>query len=562
MKNRKLLITVAVAAVLTVWFVPSGPAANIAVTNAALNYRDTAAGQRFVQFDVQWDASWRAAWTYTNNTPTVVTNSVTNWDAAWIFVKYRLAGSTSEWSHATLSTNSSDHQSPAGSTISVGLSTNAGGTNFGVGVFLYHSAEASGSWTNRGVKLRWQYGVDGVGRESRVDVCVHAIEMVYVPQGSFYLGDGNISSDSGTNFACQFEDGQFTNAFLVTNDNYIIYLGGGTNGNLGNNNNEGVAGTTTDDFNNVIGQILPAPFPKGYSAFYCMKYEISQGQYKDFLNSLSRAQQVNRVASTNASYFAMAGCSTTNHHIFSANVRGNGICTPSNVPPSAPITFGCDFNTNGVFDEANDGQTLACNWLSWADEAAYADWAGLRPMTELEFEKACRGPMSPVINECAWGAPNITPNSTANVIKTVVGVFGGGTEATSSPTNFQCLGSIAGPVRCGIFATASSGRIDAGASYWGIMEMSGNLYESVVTVGRPDGRVFTGTHGDGRLTSVGTADVPSWPGSAVGLGFRGGTYNGYPRHMSVSDRYWASAGFGRGISAGMRAVRLDPGVNP
>ena len=61
MKNRKLLITVAVAAVLTVWFVPSGPAANIAVTNAALNYRDTAAGQRFVQFDVQWDASWRAA---------------------------------------------------------------------------------------------------------------------------------------------------------------------------------------------------------------------------------------------------------------------------------------------------------------------------------------------------------------------------------------------------------------------------------------------------------------------------------------------------------------------
>ena len=45
-----------------------------------------------------------------------------------------------------------------------------------------------------------------------------------------------------------------------------------------------------------------------------------------------------------------------------------------------------------------------CNFLSWQDGYAYAGWAGLRPMTELEFEKACRGPLNPVPHEHAWGS--------------------------------------------------------------------------------------------------------------------------------------------------------------
>lgn len=37
-------------------------------------------------------------------------------------------------------------------------------------------------------------------------------------------------------------------------------------------------------------------------------------------------------------------------------------------------------------------------------------------------------------------------------------------------------GAIQGPVRVGIYATANSGRDTAGATYWGVMEMSGNLW--------------------------------------------------------------------------------------
>jgi formylglycine-generating enzyme required for sulfatase activity len=44
------------------------------------------------------------------------------------------------------------------------------------------------------------------------------------------------------------------------------------------------------------------------------------------------------------------------------------------------------------------------NILSWFDVAAYLDWAALRPMTELEFEKVCRGPENRIAGEYAWEA--------------------------------------------------------------------------------------------------------------------------------------------------------------
>ena len=44
-----------------------------------------------------------------------------------------------------------------------------------------------------------------------------------------------------------------------------------------------------------------------------------------------------------------------------------------------------------------------CNYLSWDDAMAYADWAALRPMTELEFTKACRGDKEPAFHERPWG---------------------------------------------------------------------------------------------------------------------------------------------------------------
>ncbi|MCS7153885.1 MAG: hypothetical protein NZ989_08070, partial [Bacteroidia bacterium] len=39
--------------------------------------------------------------------------------------------------------------------------------------------------------------------------------------------------------------------------------------------------------------------------------------------------------------------------------------------------------------------------LSYTDLLSYLDWAGLSPMTEFEYEKACRGPNIPIAGEYA-----------------------------------------------------------------------------------------------------------------------------------------------------------------
>lgn len=51
--------------------------------------------------------------------------------------------------------------------------------------------------------------------------------------------------------------------------NGLNYLAGGGNGYSGD-----------------MSGPIPAAFPKGYNAFYLMKYEISQGQLTDFFNFL------------------------------------------------------------------------------------------------------------------------------------------------------------------------------------------------------------------------------------------------------------------------------------
>jgi len=523
---------------------------NITVTNVQLTGQNTSSDYAMVQFDISWDNSWR------------ISSGATNWDAAWVFVKYRVlaaSGGDGLWHHASL--NDAGHTPPTGSTIDIGLLTPASAfnatTNPGLGAFIYRSANGTGTFTKTGAQLRWNYGVNfktgstPIGDNDIIDIQVYAIEMVYVPEGSFYVGDGATTYVRG-----QFNNYNSTSAFQITSESVPSTLGGSTSGNMRNNNKSGMEGGS-DDFDNSTSQSLPTAFPKGFAAFYCMKYEISQQGYVDFLNTLTYTQQATRTAYAPNSvpgYPALA----------SSNNSRNGIdIQTSGTPSTTPAVYACNLDGDGNYSETNDGEWIACNFLSWADMAAYLDWSGLRPMTELEFEKSCRGTLSSVKDEYAWGSTSSTRNTGIS--------NSGSTNETSTNGGNITAGNppMDGPMRVGAFATLSSTRVQAGATYYGIMEMSGNVLERPVTVGNTEGRSFTGTHGNGMLNTDGNADVSFWPSNTtdVGAGFRGGDFNTYYvfLHARVSDRANATYSLnpgGRPMDAGGRGVRTAPVFEP
>jgi hypothetical protein len=138
--------------------------------------------------------------------------------------------------------------------------------------------------------------------------------------------------------------------------------------------------------------------------------------------------------------------------------------------------------------------------LSYLDGAQFSAWAGLRPMTELEYEKVLRGFRVPVPDEAAY-------------------------------------------------------------CYWG-MNFGGGIYNAqprmrLVAVHEEAGRAFKGTHGSG------TPDLPAdWPrGDAVGIATRGGwgvQGVGFQDTLRTSDRHMADADAERRAGYGFRAVRTAP----
>ena len=178
-------------------------------------------------------------------------------------------------------------------------------------------------------------------------------------------------------------------------------------------------------------------------------------------------------------------------------------------------------------------------------------------MTELEYEKAGRGPYRVVSGEFSWGSTSITA-------ATGISNGGTGTEGPSAAANcvYTNNASVQGPMRVGAMAYGDSTRVAGGVGYYGVMDLTGNLWEQLVTVGRSTGRGFKGfKHGNGALTSVGDADTSTWPGTdAVGNCFRGGSWaTPGSNALRLSDRTnGAVTSAGRDNQTGGRGVRSAP----
>jgi formylglycine-generating enzyme required for sulfatase activity len=616
--------------VLALTCITAAQANNIRVSNAGLSGRNLTNGFTLVQFNLSWENSWR----YSNRT------SINNWDAAWVFAKFRLGEENPIFSNVTLTNGSAvvNVSSTAnlrvgmpviklagGSTVPVGvviasinsltqitLSANITTTasnnqlefqriweqawldnvghnpgsgmtaepglltpgaaydsisNPALGAFIYRSGPGSGPINLTDARLRWNYRSNGLNDSAIIEIQVFAIEMVFVPQGAFFAGPAENNSitylGSEARTALSFVQAGIPcdkeAPFRVNTVAGPTFQGVNA---ASNALNLGARGNT--DLTATATAALAAGFPTGVGSFYAMKYELSQGNYREFLNTLTRTQQNTRTATA----LAVGTTAVTNRYVMTnttAVTNRNGIRCDATVHTNRPIVFYNDLNANGTGNEAADGEWIACNFLSWMDGAAYLDWAGLRPMTELEFEKASRGGNNPVAFENAWG--DLT------LVNAVYTLTNAGTVNEQIGTNYSTAAgnaayqattaALAGPLRSGIFATASSTRKAAGASFWGIFELSGNLREQVVTTGNAAGRAFTGMHGNGLLSQVGHANVTAWPGlvsgevtGATGAGERGGSWNDPQHDLEVANRVRATtAGATRTNTFGIRGLR-------
>ena len=424
------------------------------------------------------------------------------------------------------------------------------------GVFIYRSEDGEGRFEAKRIQLLWDLDPTTMpSSPDTIDVWVFGIEMVFVPSGPFWIGDPDCSIDSGPT-ACFYDFAEGSGAYYVEAEGATIPVCEKGDGDV----TPVCYGTSSTGASGDRMGPIPSTFPKGVDAFYAMKYEMTQQQYSNFLNTLP-------------SVFALQ-----NRYPYVGEGQQGSRLTVYFTPSGA--------STLALQSDRAD------NWVAWIDNAAFIDWAALRPMTELEFEKACRGPGEPVASEYAWGnssyvssagrivgpelpysVPSVNGNVNINDNSFIGGDGGQGPlpgdgfvlprgkyqdallppgEATFvyQPNDEPVLKRKPLPYGLGF-------RELEGRSYYGLMQMSGNLWEMTVTVGTEEGRKFQAVNGDGQVTYAGNSNVPEWPKrGAFGMGFRGGSWLAGTDSGQVASRYQAANAYPvRSPDFGLRAVR-------
>ena len=376
----------------------------------------------------------------------------------------------------------------------------------GSGIFIYPSTKGfrgDVAWRLR-FELDTQFKESGwlQQRMSKSQLQIYGLEMVYIPAGGFTLGDPDTTALNFGAFYRSNDEGEFDGLIQIKDENTAIEIGK-KKGQLAYRNG-------SPEYQGDMEGIIPASFPKGTKAFYIMKYELKQGEYTNFLNTLSNAGSFNRANFSGKDYYKNRG------------------------------TIGLK---NGKY--IAEKPERACNYISWNDACAFADWAGLRPMTELEFTKACRGPNAPQAREYAWNTGN------KNRLSRYVNAEGDlvwSQDLDESQLN-------------------DDNRDIFGASYYWVMDLSGGaLWERCITIGNSKGRAFEGSHGDGRVSWYAYANNEDWPQGHPedeGWGFRGGgfyyqnrQYGEFNPHSPIAfRRFGAWAGGNRSVAYGSRFVR-------
>lgn len=542
----------------------------ISIQKVSISDTNRTAKTASIKFNISWDNSWR--------------DSI-NWDAAWIFVKYREPkDSIWKYRHLTMSPAGND---PGTGTASMKFSFPADNK----GVFYYRQSIGSGNIKMDSVKLTWNYGADGVTMIDSIELKVFATEMVYVPTGSFCIGDGNGTSRSSYSFQLK----NAPNNYVTVTDKWspLVNTYVNINSNNGDDANLYSTGLRISGLNglDITGdKVSDYPdFPTGYRSFYCMKYEVSQGQYADFMNTLS-----------------LRDSTGTNYYSDTSKMKKVNVKYKMALQSLDPFFWGVpvDPKRHTILLDTTEVKYIVTRpdrAFGYANNTNYylsfSDWAAMRPMTELEYEKACRGPLPPSYKaynpnaynnynadttsnwsdfDWAWGNDTTYPRSNnmlANSLLQYNGIENGAEFFTnynlykrynnpiySGTTDHNATSSLVdggeGPYRVGIFARDTSSRISSGATYYGIMDFSKNIPQYFVSIGNTSSRTLSyKKNGDGMLNVYGSAD----PNEFFDLGSNGMMGGG---NMFVYKQGTVSSrSYGYGTLVGFRSVRSAPSDN-
>ncbi|MEM9665202.1 MAG: SUMF1/EgtB/PvdO family nonheme iron enzyme [Bacteroidota bacterium] len=398
---------------------------------------------------ITFEVSWEDSW-----------RDDESWDAVWLFAKFERAPGT--WADLRFTPDGHEATGSPGAALTP-AALPAGHAN---GLLLHRGEPGQGDLQFT-VRALWTYGASYYDvPPAGVSVRVMGVELVRVPGGPFEVGEGTVAERQPNSF----QSGEGRTYRIASESEIAVGLDADA---LFYNVPEGEAYVGGDQ----AGPI-PASFPKGAAPFYVMKYPVTQGQYAAFLSLLPPRARAARDVTTYPTYAEKSG------------------------------TISCNA---GACEAARPNR--AANFLSWSDGIGWASWAGLRPMTEFEYEKAAAGTEV----DSARYADGALPDRIADV-----------------------------------------GR----RSQWGAVDLRGGLWERVVSVGTAEGRQYRGTRGQGYVDDLGypygfiNAD---WPGPrALGSGYRGGT-EGLLALSEVADRTYAAyeATYGN-EGQGFRAVLDAP----
>lgn len=480
-----------------------------------------------LNLDVSWNGSWK--------------NEI-NYDGLYVFIKYQ--SDKKQGYHSAKITDD----------IIIDKSDNAVDNFIGdnkLGFFLYPA-----NVQNKTDMVVENITVKVLMECEPIDIQVFILEMVYVPEGAHEVGDpGNGISKGGTLKNC-FYTYPSNGTYKITSEDAVRFAP--EEGCLYCDRDTENAREENDVFD------IPAEFPKGYKEMWYMKYSLTEGQYVQFVNCLTRKQQ-------------QAHCMSD---ISGEYIENYYVCTNS-IEPIKRCEVYCRRNGNTVEMPVkfySSAPNRAMNAVSYADVSAFACFAGLRLISELEFEKACRGTLTAVKEEFAWGSTKI------GRVFHFDGIDGSGTELPVAQNEGEICNcnygtDIApfekefkkvpdnpgwvGPASVGIFENSPAldgitERERTGASYYGIMELCGNVWENLVTVGRAEGRAYIPDHGTGELDENGMHNMNNWPDSetAIGIGVRGGVFvSPDPSYLHMALRVFAAhtknvKGFHGGIRVG------------